>query len=105
MPKGKKFTLVYTNTFKRHIKLTPAKHHSLIRENLAEQLEYEPEVQTRNRKPLEEPLAFEAEWELRFGPENRFRVFYRVDEQDVVLLALGEKRGNRLWIEGKEVAT
>jgi hypothetical protein len=48
-------------------------------------------------------VAFEAEWELRFGPDNRFRVFYRMQEDEVVVLAFGEKQGNRLFIKGKEV--
>jgi putative component of toxin-antitoxin plasmid stabilization module len=52
---------------------------------------------------LEKPLAFKAEWELRFGPGNRFRVFYAVKGDEVVLLAFGEKKGNQLFIEGKEV--
>jgi hypothetical protein len=44
-----------------------------------------------------------AEWELRFGPGNRFRVFYQVQAQAVIILALGEKVGKRLFVEGKEV--
>lgn len=83
----------------------PSKYHSLIRDTLKEQLEYQAEVKTRNRKPLAKAVAFKAEWELRFGPRNRLRVFYKVEGADVVLLALGEKRGNRLWIEGSEVKT
>jgi hypothetical protein len=27
------------------------------------------------------PVAFEATWELRFGPENRFRVFYAISHE------------------------
>lgn len=100
---GKKYSLIYSGTFQRHLKRVPAKHHSLIRRTLEEQLEYEPEVKTRNRKPLKKPVAFKAEWELRFGPDNRFRVFYRVQSEAVVLLAFGEKRGNRWSIEGEEV--
>jgi hypothetical protein len=43
-------------------------------------------------------------WELRFGPDNRFRVFYRVQGEAlrVDVLAIGEKRGNRLFIGGEE---
>jgi hypothetical protein len=39
------------------------------------------------------------------GPDDRFRVFYRVDydNQQVVLLAIGEKIGSRLFIGGEEV--
>jgi len=95
--------LVYTNSFKRHLKLVEAKHHSLIRDALEKQLQYEPEVKTRNRKPLKRPLSFQAEWELRFGPDNCFRAFYRVKDEEVILLAFGEKQGNRLFIEGEEV--
>ena len=103
MPPSKAYFLVYTNAFQRHLKLAEAKHYSLIRETLQEQLQYEPEVKTRNRKPLKKPMAFKAEWELRFGPKNRFRVFYAVKGEEVILLAFGEKEGNRLFIEGEEV--
>src|SRR5262245_54661295 len=105
MPPGKRYSLVYTNTFKRHAKLALPKYRSLIRKALEEQLEYDAEVKTRNRKPLGKPIAFKAEWELRFGPNNRFRAFYSVEGEAVILLALGEKKGNRLYIEGEGVRT
>ena len=97
------FLLVFTASFKRHLKLVDAKHHSLIRETLDKQVEYEPTVKTRNRKPLRKAMAFKAEWELRFGPKNRFRVFYAVKGEEVILLAFGEKVRNRLFIDGEEV--
>jgi hypothetical protein len=103
MPKRQAYSLVYTASFQRHLKLVEAKYHPLIREILENQLQYQPAVQTRNRKPLKKPMAFQAEWELRFGPANRFRVFYQVQAEQVILLALGEKKGNRLFIGGKEV--
>jgi hypothetical protein len=66
---------------------------------------YEPDVTTRNRKPLKRPVFFEATWELRFGPGNRFRVFYDIDQKQhvVAILAIGIKRGNRLLIGGEEI--
>ena len=69
------------------------------------QLQFEPDVETRNRKPLKRPVMFGAKWEIRFGTDNRFRVFYRVDydQQQVVILAIGEKVGNRLLIGGEEI--
>jgi hypothetical protein len=70
---------------------------------LQKELKYEPEVRTRNRKPLRKPAAFKAEWELRFAPDNRFPVLYGISGSEVVLLAFGEKVGNRLFIEGEEV--
>ena len=69
-----------------------------------EQLSYTPEQVTRNRKPLERPTSFGATWKLRYGPHNRFRVFYEVDasEQTVTILAIGVKEGHRLVIGGEE---
>jgi len=103
MAAGQEFFLIYTTSIERQLKLVEAKYHSLIRATLEEQLQYEPEVKTRNRKPLKKPMAFRAEWELRFGPANRFRVFYKVQGHEVILLAFGEKEGNRLFIEGEEL--
>jgi hypothetical protein len=70
-----------------------------------EQLSYMPERETRNRKPLERLTSFGATWELRFGANNRFRVFYEVNaaEQIVEILAIGVKEGNRLLVGGKEI--
>ena len=64
-----------------------------------------PSVETRNRKPLKRPVAFESEWEMRFGPNNRFQVFYEVNQEqgEVYILAIGVKRRNRLYIGGEEV--
>jgi len=48
--------------------------------------------------------AFGADWELRLGPENRFRVFYQVnaERREVRGLAVGVKYRNRLFIGGEE---
>jgi hypothetical protein len=48
---------------------------------------------------------FGAEWEIRFGPNNRFRVLYDIDEvqRAVEIAAIGEKVGNRLIVGGEEV--
>ena len=76
----------------------------LIRKTIEERLAHEPQVQTTNRKPLHEPAVLADAWEIRFGPRGRFRVFYRTDvaRAEVRILAVGEKRGNRLYIGGKE---
>ena len=51
-------------------------------------------------------VEFGADWELRLGPDNCFRVFYRVDTaaREVDILAIGVKDGNRLFIGGEEVS-
>ena len=68
------------------------------------QLAITPEKETLNRKLLEQPAPFGAIWEFRFGPTNRFRVFYEVDnkKQSVQVLAFGVKERNRLFICSEE---
>ena len=88
-----------------HMDAIDAKYESLVHEKIEEQLTHEPDVATRNRKPVRPPAAFEAEWELRFGPNNRFRVFYQIDHarREVLIVAVGEKDRNRLLVGGEEV--
>jgi hypothetical protein len=66
---------------------------------------FDPETETKNRKPLQRPLELGATWERRFGADNRFRVLYAVDldRQEVQILALGVKQRNRLIVGGKEL--
>jgi prevent-host-death family protein len=71
--------ILYDAKVKDHLLAIEKKYHSLIRTTIEEQLVFDPEVETRNRKPLARDVDFEADWELRFGPDNRFRVFYAVD--------------------------
>ncbi|HZD57777.1 MAG TPA: hypothetical protein VE136_13675 [Anaerolineales bacterium] len=99
------FTLIYAPVVREHLKTIERTHYSLIRRTIEEQLTYEPNVETRNRKPLRRPASLSAEWELRLGPGNRFRVFYEIDLEGakVLILAIGEKKGNRLYIGGEEI--
>jgi len=99
-----KYTLTYAPEVYDHMLFIPTNHHRLTSAAIKQQLSYTPEVRTRNRKPLKEPVEFGATWELRFGPSNSFRVFYEVDRDDrvVTILAIGVKEGNRLFIGGKE---
>ncbi len=101
-----RYDLIYARELKEHLKVIDRKHHSLIRKTIEEQLWFEPDVETRNRKPLRHGPVYDAEWEIRFGPNNRFRVFYEVDRErrTVSILAFGVKKGDRLWIGGQEVS-
>lgn len=105
MAKKQPFTLIYDPEVAEHLAAIEPKYHSLIRNTIEEQLRFQPEAVTRNRKPLERPIALGARWELRFGPDNRFRVFYRVDaeERHVRILAIAVKERNRLFLAGEEV--
>lgn len=97
--------MIYAPEVKRHLEAIERQHYSLIRTTIEEQLQFEPDVETRNRKPLRQPALLEAQWELRFGPDNRFRVFYEIDYENraVYILAIGVKERERLLIGGEEV--
>ena len=101
----RRFVLIYAPVTKLHLKAIERKYYPLIRDTIENELQFEPDIETRNRKPLRRLVTFEAEWELRFGPDNKFRVFYDInlDSHEVNILAIGVKEGNRLFIGGEEV--
>lgn len=105
MTPQQKFEIIFTRPVFQHLGAIDRKYYSLIRTTIEEQLNYEPEVETRNRKPLLEPSELGATWELRFGPNNRFRVFYETnhDTWEVYILAIGVKAGNQLFIGTEEI--
>ena len=105
MTRRRSYTLIYAPEVKRHLEAIERRHYSLIRATIEEQLQFEPDVETRNRKPLRQPAVLEAQWELRFGPDNRFRVFYEINQESstVYILAIGVKERERLLIGGEEV--
>lgn len=105
MPGRQSYSLIYAREVTKHLKAIDARYDSLIRETIEEQLRFEPGVETRNRKPLRQPAPFAAQWEIRFGPDNRFRVLYDIDEKHgaVQIVAIGEKDGNRLIVSGEVV--
>jgi mRNA-degrading endonuclease RelE of RelBE toxin-antitoxin system len=104
MAKRPKFTLSFAPQAIEHLDLIDSKYHGLLRRTIKEQLTYTPTDETRNRKPLDQPAPLGATWELRCGPDNRFRVFYEVDSKalEVQILAVGVKDRNRLLIGGEE---
>lgn len=100
------FEIQFKTDAVEHLRAIPKKDHPLILERIPEQLRHRPLLQTRNRKPLDEPNPFgERIWEIRFGPNNRFRVFYQVDEAKrlVSVLAIGTKERNRVFFGNQEV--
>ena len=102
-----RFSIIYAPLVREHLRSIDRKYYALIRKVIETQLQFEPDAETRNRKPLKRHMMLGAEWELRFGPGNCFRVFYEIDRKraEVHILAIGVKKGNRLWIgrEGVEI--
>ena len=98
------YKLVYDADVRGQVGMIERKFHSLIRRQIEARLRQEPETETRKRKPLARPSALGVVWELRFGPDNRFRVFYRTDHarRQVHVLAVGVKVKERLIIGREE---
>lgn len=105
MARRQPYTLAFACEVTRHLRAIDAKYHAFIREKIGEQLRFEPATETTNRKPLRQPALFGATWEIRFGPDNRFRVLYAINQEDrvVQIMAIGEKQRERLFIGGEEV--
>jgi len=62
-------------------------------------IEADPSQTTRNKFRLRRHSEY-ADFELRAG---NWRVFYRVDQHRVIVTLVGEKKGNRLIVEGEEI--
>lgn len=83
----------------RQYKRLPAKARSLLKKEIHQHLVLQdPTEETRNRFRLRR-LSVHADFELRVEP---WRIFYRVQEDLVIVELIGRKRGNVLMIEGKE---
>jgi hypothetical protein len=104
MAKQAKYALIFAPEAIEHLDLIESKSHGLLRRSINEQLTDTPTEATRNRKPMKPPAPLAASWEIRCGPDNRFRVFYDVDlaSHEVRVLAIGVKDRNRLFIGGEE---
>ena len=81
------------------LKLLRKYDRSLILDAAEKNLKFQPSLKTKNRKRLSHNRL--AEWELRVGD---FRVFYDVFEEASVvkIVAVGYKKGARLFIHGEE---
>ena len=95
------YIIEFAESVKGQLRQLKARDRALLFDQIEKQLLHEPMVETRNRKLLRpNPIA---PWELRVGD---LRVFYEVPEGEpakVRILAIGEKRGNTLWIGSQEV--
>lgn len=107
MPSSQAFDITFDEQIYEHLGAIDSKYDAFIQDTLEQQLRYEPNTGTRNRKQLRLPAPFGATWELRCGPNNRFRIYYdvNVEEQIVVVLAVGVKVGNVLRIGKEEYVT
>lgn len=95
------FRVEYAPDAEGHLKLLTARQRSLVMDAVEKQLSHDALVETRNRKPMRpNPLA---PWELRIG---NLRVYYDILKGDlplVLILAVGVKRRNRIYIGKEEI--
>ena len=94
------YRMVYSADIREHGRSLTARQRSIVFDSTDEQLTHEPTVETQNRKQMRpNPLA---SWELRIGV---LRVYYDVteDPQTVTVIAIGIRRGNRVFIGEREV--
>ena len=94
----KAYLIEFTPQANEDLKLFRRFEQRQILNEIEQQLMYEPNVVTRNRKEMRPNDV--AEWELRVG---KFRIFYNVDEEIRIIgvEAVGFKIGNMLFIRGE----
>jgi mRNA-degrading endonuclease RelE of RelBE toxin-antitoxin system len=92
------YVIEYSPDAEEHLQTLTARQRKIIADSVERQLLNQPNVETKNRKPMRpNPVA---PWELRIG---RFRVYYDVEEDPelkVIVLAVGVKERNRVRIGG-----
>ena len=94
------YTIEYTVEAWKHLAAIRAHERSAVTAAVDAQLLWQPNVPTRNRKPMR-PNSLSG-WEMRVG---NLRVYYDVldVERKVLIVAIGRKQGDRITIGGEEI--
>jgi len=94
------YQIDYSEDAKRDLKSFRKFEQEYILDEVDTNLQYEPHIETRNRKRLD-PNEI-ADWELRLG---KIRVLYDIEEavKIVAIQAVGVKIGNQLFIRNERV--
>src|SRR5947207_4444955 len=91
------FNITITEDAERQLRALPARDQRNLEAAILSRLEHQPTTPTKAIKRLRpNPLA---EFELRVGD---LRALYNVEGDEVVILVVGRKIGNRLIVEGEE---
>jgi mRNA-degrading endonuclease RelE of RelBE toxin-antitoxin system len=95
-----KYRIEYSPDTEDHFRVLTTRQQVTVLDAVEKQLQYQPTVETRNRKPMRpNPIA---PWELRIG---NLRVYYDIEDDPkhvVYIRAIGIKERNNVRI-GKEV--
>src|SRR5712692_8356843 len=91
------FKITITEDADRQVRSLPAREQRILEAAILSRLEHQPTTPTKAIKRLRpNPLA---EFELRAGD---LRALYNVEGDEVVVLIVGRKVGNKLIVEGEE---
>jgi mRNA-degrading endonuclease RelE of RelBE toxin-antitoxin system len=91
------YRIAITKEADRQLHALPVRDQRKLEAAIVSRLRYQPTVPTKAIKRLRSnPLA---EFELRVGS---LRVLYNVEQDEVILLIIGRKVGNKLIVEGEE---
>jgi mRNA-degrading endonuclease RelE of RelBE toxin-antitoxin system len=91
------FKIVITEEADRQFRSLPVRDQRILEAAILSRLEQQPTTPTKAVKRLRpNPLA---EYELRAGD---LRALYNVEGDEVVILIIGRKAGNKLIVEGEE---
>jgi mRNA-degrading endonuclease RelE of RelBE toxin-antitoxin system len=95
------FNIEYSPDVEKHLRVLTARQCAMVFDDVDRQLLHEPDVETRNRKPMRpNPVA---PWELRIGD---LRVYYDIEYEPtkrVLIRAVGVKTRNIVRIGGEEI--
>ena len=91
------FKIAITDDAERQLRSLPVREQRVLEAAILSRLEHQPTTPTKAIKGLRpNPLA---EFELRAGD---LRALYNVEGDEVVILIVGRKVGNKLIVEGEE---
>lgn len=91
------FKITITEDADRQFRALPARDQRILEAAILARLQHQPMTPTKAIKRLRpNPLA---EFELRAG---NLRALYNVEGEEVVVLIVGRKDGNKLIVEGEE---
>src|SRR5438552_12717304 len=91
------FKITITEDADRQLRSLPVRDQRILEAAILSRLEHQPTTPTRAIKRLR-PNPF-AEFELRAG---NLRALYNVEGDEVVILIVGRKVGNKLIVKGEE---
>lgn len=95
------YEIEYSPDAEGHFRKLKASQRAIVLDKVDEQLTYQPDVETQNRKPMRpNPVA---PWELRIGDLRVYYDFSQEPKKIVYVRAIGIKDRNIVRIGGEEI--